>query len=97
MAKEKTKPMPAGKLTYEELQNAANALHSKNQYLENQNQQLIMKVKELSDFTAFKRLDYLFKVLEFADRFPSDFVISCSEELQTALTIQPAEEEKKED
>lgn len=38
--------------------------------------------------SVLKRVDYLFKVLEHSDKFGSDFVISCAEEIQKLLTIE---------
>lgn len=69
-----------GKLSYEELENIAHQLS-------NQNKQLYSQLQAVSMENMFKRLDYLFKVLEFTKSFNSDFVIACSEEIQEMLTI----------
>jgi len=74
------------KLSYEELEKAANGL------LEQRNQ-LMARVQQLSEVAAFKRIDYLFKVVENADKFPSNFVITCTEELVQTMSI-PEKEEK---
>ena len=73
------------KLTYEQLNDACNQLWQ-------QNKQLVMKNKELEQFALNKRLDYLFKVLEFSDKFHSDFVVECAGEIESAMTI-PAQED----
>lgn len=68
-------------LTYEQLNDAC-------QQLFQQNQQLREKVSELGNITMFKRLDYLFKVVELANTFKDpDFVNSCMDELKEALTV----------
>lgn len=73
------------KLSYEKLKEAAGQLSQ-------QNQQLNLMLQQMNMTNAFRRLDYLFKVLEFKDCFNSDFVISCSEEITSMMT--PPEEEK---
>jgi hypothetical protein len=42
----------------------------------------------------FKRLDYLFKVMEFSHMFNAEFVTTCAQEIQDLLTVP---EEKQED
>lgn len=41
---------------------------------------------------SYKRLDYLFKVVEYAGSFDMDFVKKCVEEIQESITI-PEEQE----
>lgn len=77
------------KLTYEQLNDACNQLWQ-------QNQQLVKKAKELEQFVINKRLDYLFKVMEFSSSFSSDFVGNCAAEIEEAMTI-PQEEQPKEE
>ena len=76
------------KLTYEQLNDACNQLWQ-------QNQQLAKRAKELEQFAVNKRLDYLFKVIEFSSSFSSDFVGNCASEIEEAMTI-PQEEQPKE-
>lgn len=84
--KEETK-----KLTYEQLNDACNQLWQ-------QNKQLAVRNRELEQFAVNKRLEFLFKVLEFSREFSSDFVGTCAKEIEEALTIpQQKEEEKKEE
>ena len=79
------------KLTYEQLNDACNQLWQ-------QNKQLVARNRELETFVMNKRLDYLFKVLEFSNQFSSDFVGNCSSEIEQAMAIpQDIEEHKKED
>ena len=77
------------KLTYEQLNDACNQLVQ-------QNRQLIVRNRELEQFAMNKRLDYLFKVLEFSKEFSSDFVGNCASEIASAMVI-PEEEEAKEE
>lgn len=73
MAKEEQK-----KLSYEELEKIAIQATQENNFLKG-------KLQEYSDFAGFKRLDYLFKVIENRDAFHSDFVIKVSEELEFSM------------
>lgn len=54
--------------------------------------QRLMKEIQTRDMTnMFKRLDYLFKVIENKDCFSDTFVYNCTQEIETALT--PVEHE----
>ena len=78
------------KLSYEELQNVASQLSQ-------QNQQLNLMLQQANMTNIFKRLDYLFKVLELKDCFDSEFVITCSDEIKELMTpLVENEEEGKE-
>lgn len=63
-----------------------------------QNQQLVEALNQERNKTFFKRMDYLFKVVELG-LFPDDFTQACMEELQSNLTIptEVVEEEKPEE
>lgn len=76
------------KFTYEQLNDACNQLLQ-------QNRELVMRNRELEQFVMNKRLDYLFKVLEFSKEFSSDFIGNCASEIQEAMTL-PQEEAKEE-
>ena len=77
-------------LSYEELKNVAGQLSQ-------QNQQLNMMLQQANMTNMFKRMDYLFKVLELKQCFDSEFIIACSDEIKELMTP-PAEhaEERKE-
>lgn len=75
------------KLSYEQLNDACNQLLQ-------QNRQLAVQNKQLEQFAMNKRLDYLFKVIEFSKEFTSDFVGNCASEIEEALTITQEEEKK---
>ena len=68
------------KLSYEELEKAANELLM-------QNQQLYTELQKANMANVFKRLDYLFKVVEFNTVFDTEFVNSCTSEIKDMMTI----------
>lgn len=76
-------------LSYEELKNVAAQLQHQNEQMRN----AIMKL----DYTnTFKRLDYLFKVVEFSIQFPDDFVTNCINEIVDMMTVKEEENGDKE-
>lgn len=76
-------------LSYEELKNVAAQLQHQNEQMRN----AIMKL----DYTnTFKRLDYLFKVVEFSIQFPDDFVTNCINEIVDMMTVKEEEKEDRE-
>ena len=73
-------------LTYDELKNYATQLSM-------QAQRMRQHITELEDLVNFKRLDYLFKVVEYPIQFPEDFVENCVKEIVSLMTpVQPEEE-----
>lgn len=68
------------KFTYEQLENIASQLHE-------QVRQLSAKLQEVEAFNIFKRLDYLFKVVENSKSFNKDFVDKCSKEIEDLITL----------
>ena len=68
------------KLSYEQLNQACAQLYQ-------QNQQLIRQLEEMNAVNMFKRLDYLFKVLENSSMFGDEFIGNCAKEIQDAITI----------
>ena len=72
------------KLTYEQLETVATQLSAHNTELR----------KLLQEITgAQKRLDYLFKVLEFNPLFDSEFVTKCITEVMDLMTIPESDKE----
>jgi len=87
---------PNQKLTYEQLNQACAEM---SQQLQNQNayiQKMHQQMQEMNFALQTKRMDYLFKVVELKDRFSSDFVIMCTDEIEQSLTI-PEEQKKTEE
>lgn len=80
------------KLSYEDLENLCHQLSD-------QSQTLYRKLQEANLSNMFKRLDYLFAVVENKDAFPEDFVKKTIDEIVSSMTIPEAEkeEEKKEE
>ena len=81
MAKETERPE---KMSYEQLENVAHQLSE-------QAKQLYMKLQEANMNNIFKRLDYLFKVVENGHMFKQDFLDKCITEIEELMTV-PEEE-----
>jgi len=79
MAKE-VKEAKEEKMSYEELNNIAHQLSE-------QSKKLYTQLQETNMTNAFKRLDYLFKVLEFSDYFLPEFVATSAAEISTIITL----------
>lgn len=94
---EENKENAPKKLTYEELNNAATQLVEQMRQLKTQNQQLEAALANANRALMFRRLDYLFKVLEFAGVIKDpDFIVACTDEIKAALTPQEEQENKEE-
>ena len=74
------------KLSYEQIENIAHQLSE-------QNRQLFAKLQELNMANMFKRLDYLFKVIENGHMFKQYFLEKCIEEVESLMTV-PEQEER---
>lgn len=75
------------KMSYEQLENVAHQLSE-------QNKQLYTKLQEINMVNVFKRLDYLFKVLEYNHMFDEEFVTKCSTEVVDLMTVPKPEDNK---
>lgn len=71
-------------LSYEQLRNVAGQLQQ-------QNMQLRKALQDANFSNMFRRLDYLFKVMEFPHMFSDEFVQKCSAEIEASISI-PEEE-----
>ena len=76
------------KMSYEQLEGVAHQLSE-------QNRQLFAKLQELNMTNMFKRLDYLFKVIENGHMFKQYFLEKCIAEVESLMTV-PEQEEKPE-
>ena len=76
------------KMSYEQLENIAHQLSE-------QAKQLYMKLQAANMSNIFKRLDYLFKVVENGHMFQQDFLEKCIAEIEELLTV-PEEDNKEE-
>lgn len=68
------------KLSYEELENIAKQLSEQNRIMYRQ-------IQEMDLQNTYARLGFLFKVIEFANRFNSDFLSNCVKEIEDLMTI----------
>lgn len=80
----------AQKYSYEQLNNICNQLYQ-------QNQNLVKQLQQLNMVNMFKRLDYLFKVVELSNgssvyHFNKEFVNDCIAEIEESMTPVPEEE-----
>lgn len=78
------------KMSYEQLENVAHQLSE-------QVRQLYAKLQEANLENMFKRLDYLFRVVENAHSFSVDFANKCTSEIESLMTLPDPEDEPKED
>lgn len=76
------------KLSYEELEKVAHELHV-------QCQKMYSELQNANMVNAFKRLEYLFKVVEQGNKFSEGFLNDCIKEIQDTMTV-PNEEVKDE-
>lgn len=72
------------KMSYEQLENVAHQLSE-------QSRQLYMKLQAANMSNMFKRLDYLFKVVENGSMFNKSFLEKCITEIEETMT--PSEDE----
>ena len=79
-----------GTLSYDQLKEVA-------AQLQHENQQLRSTLVRVDYSNTFKRLDYLFKVLDNYVHFDDDFVASCIKEIQDMMTIKEESTEGMED
>lgn len=68
------------KMSYEQLENIAHQLSE-------QAKQLYMKLQDANMGNMFKRLDYLFKVVENGSAFKQDFYEKCIMEIEELMTV----------
>ena len=78
------------KMSYEQLENVAHQLSE-------QAKQLYMKLQAANMSNMFKRLDYLFKVVENGHMFKQDFLEKCIAEIEELMTVPEVEEDNKEE
>lgn len=74
------------KMSYEQLENIAHQLSD-------QAKQLYARLQEANMANMFKRLDYLFKVVENAHAFREEFVSKCITEIEDLMTVPETVEE----
>ena len=78
------------KMSYEQLENVAHQLSE-------QAKQLYVKLQAANMSNMFKRLDYLFRVVENGHMFKQDFLEKCIAEIEELMTVPEVEEDNKEE
>ena len=58
-----------------------------------QNQQLMNRINNMDMTNIFRRLDYLFKVVENADKFPNDFIEMVTNEICSGIYPEETKEQ----
>lgn len=85
MGEIKDKQQPK-KLSYEELNKVASELQQQGQKLFQENQQLKAQINNQGPII---RMEFLFKVLENKDLFPTEYLVKVSEEIMEGLHATP--------
>ena len=78
------------KRAYEQLEQVAHQLSE-------QARQLYSQLQKSNMTNMFKRLDYLFKVVENGHMFKQDFLEKCIAEIEELMTVPEVEEDNKEE
>lgn len=74
------------KLSYEDLNKAAQSMHAHIEALNKEKRQLSEALQEANLFNLFKRLDYLFNVINNDSSYlTADFKIKCGEEIEELM------------
>ena len=85
MEEKEIKEEKSQKMTYEQLEAVAHQLSE-------QNRELYAKLQQLDMINIFKRLDYLFKIVENQTKFNKKFVDKSKEEIEALMTIPEKEQ-----
>lgn len=97
---EKSNQQEVKQLSYDELRKAASELSMQLQRISQQfnleRQKHQKEMQELQMFNMFKRLDFLFKVVENAPMFPAEFVENITKEVVDLLSLSNEQENKEE-
>lgn len=95
---EKSNQQEVKQLSYDELRKAASELSMQLQRMSQQfnleRQKHQKETQELQMFNMFKRLDFLFKVVENAHMFPAEFVENITKEVVDLLSLSNEQENK---
>lgn len=89
------------KYSYEDLEGICAELSQENQQMKNYIQNLHKQIAALDATVQYRRLDYLFKIVETANaqstwNFSAEFVGECIAEIEEALTIPEEKPQSKE-
>ena len=78
----------------EDLQKKLMMLSEQYNNVVNQARVMAQKLNEMQLQNAFKRLEFLFKVIEYQDVFSDEFIERCINEIEDTLTLTPSKEEE---
>lgn len=85
------------KMSYEQLENVAHQMSEQSRNLYMQNQQLIQKLQEANLSNFFKRLDWLWAIINSTTPYiTEEFKQKCGEEFMNNMTLSPEEDNKEE-
>ena len=84
------------KLSYEELQTAAQQISAQLDAVARENNQLRIALQKAQLGNLYTELEFKFKVIQNAEMFSTDFVEKCINSIEEIMTPEP-EEERKED
>lgn len=89
----KSKPETSQELTREQLVGMLHQMSEQDRKLFEENKKLREIIEEMNRSTLFKRLDYLFKIIDEDNRYlPEDFKTRCGKEI-TVIMEQPEQEQ----
>lgn len=97
MEENKTKKSESQKLTYEQLNQAAQQISQQAEALYKENQQLKQALNRISVQNGYTELGFKFKVVENSTMFPKEFVEKTVAEIVDTMTAVNEEQETSED
>ena len=87
MEENTTKNNESKKLTYEQLNQAAQQISQQAEALFKENQQLKQTLNKISIQNSYTELGFRFKVIEFSNMFHKEFVDKIIEEIEETMTV----------
>ena len=97
MEENKAKKSESQKLTYEQLNQAAQQISQQAEALYKENQQLKQALNRISVQNGYTELEFKFKVVENSTMFPKEFVEKTVAEIVDTMTAVNEEQETSED
>ncbi len=94
---EEKKTTKKKELTFDELKLAAEQWYQEKEFYKKKCNELNVALQESNIAASLKRVEFLFEVVKNSEKFDKDFVKSCAEEIQQALTPDNSFEKKEEE
>lgn len=85
--------LPEGTQTVQEEKIPYDKLYAIAESLKATNAELYRRLNDVSLGNFFTRLEFLFKVVKFSEKFPESFVKTCIDEIVDNMTMVPPEKE----